>query len=151
MQWKPNVTVAAIVEKDGRFLLVEEYADDALVYNQPAGHLEKNETLIEAIRREVREETAYDFTPEAISGVYLYSNQKQDITYLRVCFIGRCDRHYPDQPLDEGIMRAVWLSREELEADANRLRSDMVLRCIRDYQSGQTFPLDLLHHQLSRS
>jgi len=129
MQWKPNVTVAAIVEKDGRFLLVEEYADDALVYNQPAGHLEKNETLIEAIRREVREETAY----------------------LRVCFIGHCDRHYPDQPLDEGIMRAVWLSREELEADANRLRSDLVLRCIRDYQSGQTFPLDLLHHQLSRS
>lgn len=151
MQWKPNVTVAAIVENDGKYLLVEEYADNALVYNQPAGHLEKNETLIDAVKREVREETAWDFIPEAMTGLYMYPNPHQDITYLRVCFVGRCTDHDPDQPLDEGIIRAVWLSPEELEADPAKLRSDMVLRCIRDYQSGQIFPLDILHHQLLRN
>ncbi len=151
MQWKPNVTVAAIVEKDGRFLVVEEYSGDELVINQPAGHLEQDESLIEAIRREVKEETAYDFEPRAVTGIYMYPNSSQDITYLRVCFHGSCGNHDPNQPLDDGIVQAVWLNLEELQAQSSRLRSDMVLRCIEDYLAGKSFPLDLLHHDLRRN
>lgn len=150
MQWKPNVTVAAIIEDNGKFLLVEEYSDDTLVFNQPAGHLEQNETLIEAVKREVKEETAYDFEPSAVLGIYLYPNHSQDITYLRVCFLGTCHNQDPEQTLDEGIVRAVWLSKDELEMQTAKPRSEMVLQCINDYLSGKSFPLDLLHHQLSR-
>ena len=151
MQWKPNVTVAAIVEDNGRFLLVEEYSDNELVYNQPAGHLEHNETLIDAVRREVMEETAYEFIPQAVTGIYMYPNSNQDITYLRVCFYGTCHNHDPVQPLDDGIVRAVWLSKDELMTQQEKLRSGMVLRCIDDYLSGQSFPLEILHHQLPSS
>jgi len=150
MQWKPNVTVAAIVEENGKFLLVEEFSDDSLVYNQPAGHLEQNETLIEAVKREVKEETAYDFEPSAVLGIYMYPNQSQEVTYLRVCFLGTCHNHDPEQRLDDGIVRAVWLSKDELEMQPEKLRSEMVLHCIDDYLSGKSFPLGLLHHQLSR-
>ncbi|MDX1519630.1 MAG: NUDIX hydrolase [Gammaproteobacteria bacterium] len=151
MQWKPNVTVAAVVENNGKFLLVEEYTDDELVYNQPAGHLEENETLIEAVKREVKEETARDFEPDSLIGVYMYPNRDHSITYLRFCFHGHCTGHDPEQALDDGIIRAVWLSREELESQEEKLRSGMVIQCIDDYLSGKSFPLDLLHHQLIRN
>lgn len=148
MQWKPNVTVAAIAEDAGRFLLVEEDADNHVVFNQPAGHLEKNETLISAIKREVLEETAWEFEPESLIGVYLYPNPHVDIIYLRFCFTGQCIKHHTDRTLDNGIIRAVWLSKEEIEANQDKMRSPMVLNCINDYLSGKRFSLELINHYI---
>ncbi len=148
MQWKPNVTVAAIAEKDNHFLVVEEDADGLIVFNQPAGHLEKDETLINAVKREVLEETAWDFEPESIVGIYLYPNPHSDIIYLRICFYGTCIKQYPEKKLDDGIIRAVWLSREELEKNKEMMRSPMVLNCIDDYLAGKKYSLDLLNHYL---
>jgi len=145
MQWKPNVTVAAIAQREDRFLLVEEEDNEMIVFNQPAGHLEKGETLVDAVKREVLEETAWDFQPEAITGIYLYHNQRVDITYLRVCFFGTCLNHYPDNKLDTGILAARWMDRQELETNRDRLRSKMVLRCIDDFLSGKRYPLEILN------
>ena len=148
MQWKPNVTVAAITQRNGKFLMVEEDADAHIVFNQPAGHLEKDESLVEAVKREVLEETAWEFQPEAVVGLYLYHNPRVDITYLRVCFAGTCIRHHPDRKLDAGVLRAVWMEKAELEANRDRLRNTMVLRCVEDYLAGKRYPLDLLNHYL---
>jgi 8-oxo-dGTP pyrophosphatase MutT (NUDIX family) len=146
MQWKPNVTVAAIVYRNGRFLVVEENDNSRVVINQPAGHLEKGESLLHAIQREVLEETAYEFEPLSITGIYLFADKNRDITYLRFCFAGRCIRHHPDRDLDRGIIRANWMTREELEGCRHIMRSDMVLKCFDDYLQGRSHPLDLLHH-----
>ena len=100
MQWKPNVTVAAVAMRDGRFLVVEENSNGRIVINQPAGHLEKDETLMDAVRREVMEETAWKFEPEYIVGLYMYTNHREEITYLRVCFAGTCEQHFPGNKLD---------------------------------------------------
>ena len=148
MQWKPNVTVAAIAQRDGKFLMVEEDADAHVVFNQPAGHLEKDESLIEAVKREVLEETAWEFQPEAVVGLYLYHNPRVDITYLRVCFSGSCVNFHPDRKLDAGVLRAIWMDKAELEANPLRLRNTMVLRCIEDYLAGKRYPLELLNHYL---
>lgn len=146
MIWKPNVTVAAVVERDGKFLLVEEETADGLMFNQPAGHLERGETLIEAVCRETWEETAHRFTPEALLGVYHWQHPKKGITYLRFAFIGSVSGHDPAQPLDEGIVRAVWLTPEEIRATADRHRSPQVLKCLEHYLAGQRFPLSVLSH-----
>ncbi len=151
MQWKPNVTVAAIVENDGKYLLVQEYSDDRLVFNQPAGHLEKGESLIEAVKREVKEETAWDFEPESVTGIYMYPNHSKQLTYLRVSFQGKVLDHDPRQELDDGILRAVWLSKEEIESRMEEMRSTMVLKCINDYLAGNAFPLEMLHYQIRRN
>lgn len=148
MQWKPNVTVAAIVEDNGRFLLVEEDADNHIVFNQPAGHLEKNETLLNAIKREVREETGWEFEPQSLVGVYLYPNPHIDIMYLRFCFAGKGVQHNPSLSLDQGIIRAVWMNKAEIEAQQGKMRSGMVLTCINDYLAGKRYPLELLNHYL---
>ena len=146
MIWKPHVTVAAIACVDDRYLLVEEDADNEIVFNQPAGHLEKNETLTAAVIREVLEETAWDFEPDSVTGIYLYPNPGLDITYLRVCFSGRCLRHHPGRGLDKGIIRAVWMSRQEVADNQDRMRSPLVLRCIDDHIAGRTYPLDFLNY-----
>lgn len=146
MQWKPNVTVAAIAEDNGRFLLVEEDVDNLIVFNQPAGHLEEGETLLEAVRREVMEETAREFEPQLLVGVYLYPNPHRDIMYLRFCFAGRCIQHHADEPLDTGIIRAVWMTRDEIEANREKMRSPMVRRCLDDYLAGKRYPLEMLNH-----
>lgn len=149
MQWKPNTTVAAIAEKDGRFLLVEENINNKLVFNQPAGHLEHGETIFEAVKREVLEETAWEFQPNYLVGVYLYPNPNNpDISYLRFCFYGHCSNEHKDQALDDGIVRAVWLSRNEIESESNRMRSPLVEQCINDYLKGNRYPLDIIHHAL---
>jgi ADP-ribose pyrophosphatase YjhB (NUDIX family) len=149
MQWKPNATVAAIAEKDGRFLLVEEKINNKLVFNQPAGHLEHNETIFDAVKREVLEETAWEFEPEYLTGVYLYPNPNNaDISYLRFCFYGHCTNEHKGQPLDDGIVRAVWLSREEIENQRQRMRSPLVEQCIDDYLKGNRYPLDIIHHAI---
>ena len=149
MRWKPNVTVAAIVECDQKFLLVEENADNHIVFNQPAGHLEKDESLIDAVKREVLEETAWEFIPQAIVGFYMYPDQHSDITYLRFCFSGTCENHHPEQALDDGIIQAVWLNKEEIKENEDKMRSPMVTQCIDDYLSGKKYPLDLINSYLA--
>ncbi len=146
MIWKPNTTVAAIVEQDGKFLLVEEDTADGLRINQPAGHLENNETLLEGVVREANEETAYCFTPQHLLGVYHWKHPEKDITYLRFAFIGSASNHQPQQKLDDGIIRAVWMTHDELKACQKIHRSPQVLRCVEDYLSGQKFPLSVVTH-----
>ena len=146
MIWKPDVTVAAVIEREGRFLMVEERVGRSLVINQPAGHLEPNESLIEATVRETLEETAWRFEPEAVCGVYLWRHPERDVTYLRVAFAGRVTEQLQERSLDQGIQQALWLSRDELIQRATELRSPLVLRCIDDYLSGNRYPLELLTH-----
>jgi 8-oxo-dGTP pyrophosphatase MutT (NUDIX family) len=137
--------VAAVVERGGHFLLVEEQdARGRLVVNQPAGHLDPGESLQQAVVRETREETAWGFLPEAVVGIYLYRSADRGVTYLRVCFSGSCTDHDPEQRLDAGVQRSLWLSRDEIAALGARARSPMVLRCTDDYLAGQRFPLQLL-------
>jgi ADP-ribose pyrophosphatase YjhB (NUDIX family) len=144
MIWKPNVVVAAIVEREGKFLLVEEMADDKLVLNQPAGHLDEGEGLLDAVVRETLEETAWQLVPEALLGVYRWPHPTKDITYIRFAFIGRVTRHEPERVLDEGIVRALWLTPQKIRAERARHRSPQVERCLDDYLAGQRYPLELL-------
>ena len=142
--WKPHATVAAIIERDNRFLMVEETSSGKTVYNQPAGHLDPNESLVEAAIRETREETAWRFTPQYISGIYRWDQAETKRCFLRVAFVGSCDNYNKDQPLDDGIIQALWLSREALVEKSSQLRSPLVLRCIDDYLQGKKYPLELL-------
>jgi len=130
MIWKPNVTVAAVVERDGRFLLVEEGIAGQLLVNQPAGHLEPGESLLDAVRRETREETAWEFEPDALLGIYRWRTRDGETTYLRFAFCGTVGKHNPDLPLDDTIRRTIWMSPEEIPKHG--LRSPLVLRCIDD-------------------
>ena len=146
MDWDARLTVATIIERDGRFLIVEEYADgDELVYNQPAGHLDEHETLAAAAIRETLEETAWEVQVDAIIGLY-YWTHPQGHTFIRTCFTGRALHHHPDQPLDHGIERALWLTRDEIAALGPKLRSPMVLRCVDDYLAGRRYPLELFSY-----
>ena len=142
MRFNPEVTVAAVVEREGRFLIVEERLEGRLVLNQPAGHLEDGESLVEAVVRETREETAWRLAPEALVGTYLWRNPVNERTFLRFAFCGTVDVHDVHQPLDTGIVRAVWLSHEQLLAQSGRTRSPLVLRCVEDYLLGKRQPLD---------
>jgi ADP-ribose pyrophosphatase YjhB (NUDIX family) len=144
--WRPSVTVAAVMEHDGKFLLVEEDADGERVYNQPAGHWERDETLAEACAREALEESAYRFEPKQIVGVYRWSAPGNGITYLRFAFSGEISGFDPERKLDQGIIRAVWLAPEEVQALAPRHRSPLVWRCIEDYLAGKRYPLELIAH-----
>lgn len=144
--WQAHVTVAVIVEREGKFLLVEEetLASHLDVYNQPAGHVEQGETLIEAAKREALEETGFEVEPTALLGLYTYTPETTpDVTYYRVCFIADAIHHY-ERPLDEGIIRAVWLTLDELIA-TERARSPLVIQCIKDYLNGQSFPLSAIY------
>lgn len=142
--WKPHVTVAAVLEQGERFLLVEEEVEGRVVYNQPAGHLEPDETLVEAAIRETLEESGYRFEPEALIGLYRWHNAANGATYLRAAFTGGILGHDATHPLDRGIIRPVWFGMAELESHADRLRSPLVRRCIDDYRSGRRYPLALL-------
>jgi len=144
MIWKPNVTVAAIVERDGRFLLVEEHTNRGQLFNQPAGHLDPGESLIQAVARETLEETACAFEPTGLLGVYHYHSRTDDVTYIRFAFTGTISGPEAGRPLDTGIIRAVWLTPQEIRRDAARHRSPLVMRCIDDYLAGRRFPLDVL-------
>jgi 8-oxo-dGTP pyrophosphatase MutT (NUDIX family) len=152
-RWKPNTTVAAIIEQDGKFLLVEESTPHGLRLNNPAGHLDQGESLIQACAREVLEETMYLFEPGDLVGVYLsrsvHPNKApqatQDITYLRFAFCGVLGQWQSDRTLDAGIVRTLWLSPDEIRASVTRHRSPMVLRCIEDFLAGRRYPLSLIH------
>lgn len=144
MVWKPNVTVAAVIEREGKFLLVEEKADGAVVLNQPAGHLDQGETLVQAVIRETLEETAWHFTPRALLGAYRWHYPRLQITYLRFAFTGVLQGHESQRPLDNGILRTVWMTPEEVRQARARHRSPQVQKCIDDYLSGRNYPLDFL-------
>lgn len=146
--WKPSVTVAAIIERDRHFLLVEEETSDGIRFNQPAGHLDPGESLAEGVSREALEETAHEFTPEALVGVYMsryLSNRTgEEVTYLRFAFAGAVGAAL-DRPLDHGILRTVWMSYEELLATREQHRSPLVLQCVDDYLAGRRFPLSMIY------
>lgn len=152
-RWKPNVTVAAVIERDGRYLLVEEQTSQGLRLNNPAGHLDAGETLVQACRRETLEETAHGFMPTALVGVYLYgpgsvppadSSPRARITYLRFAFCGDLGEPEPGRALDQGIVRTLWMDIDEIRASRTRHRSPVLLRCIEDHIAGARYPLDLL-------
>ncbi len=146
--WKPSVTVAAIIEKDGKFLLVEEETSDGIRFNQPAGHLDPHESLLDAVSREALEETAHEFHPESLIGVYMSRYQSsrtgEDVTYLRFAFAGAVGNVH-DRALDTGILRAVWLGYEEIVALQDKHRSPLVLQCIDDYLRGRKLPLTAIY------
>ena len=151
-RWKPSVTVAAVIERDGRFLLVEEHTAEGLRLNNPAGHLDPGEGPLEGVVRETLEETTHAFTPTALVGVYLSRFQRpgragqpdEDITYLRFAYSGELGAALPGRALDAGIVRTLWMTPEEIRANAARLRSPLVLRCMEDHLSGQRYPLSLV-------
>lgn len=144
--WLPHVVAAAIVERDGKFLLVEEHTAEGLRLNQPAGHWERGETLLDAVRRETLEETAHRVEPAALIGCYTTHYPRRDITYLRFAYVCDVTGFEPERPLDDGIVRAVWLTPEEIATHPTPHRSPLVMRCVEDYLAGRRFPLDFVHH-----
>lgn len=146
MTFKPDITVAGVIERDGLFLLVEEHIGPRLVLNQPAGHLEDGESLVEAVIRETLEESAWHFAPNSLVGVYLWKQPDNGKSFLRVAIAGSVTHHEPQRRLDRGIERALWLTRDQVVAKSARLRSPLVLRCIDDYLGGARHSLDVLQH-----
>ncbi|UYZ84099.1 NUDIX hydrolase [Entomomonas sp. E2T0] len=143
MRFLPHVTVATIVEDQGRFLMVEEIKNNRKVLNQPAGHLERNETLLAAALRETLEETAWDVELTGVIGIYLFTGDN-GISYQRICFAANPIKHHPDKPLDDGIINAVWLTRDELITKRDHWRNPMILNCIDDYLAGHIYPLSVI-------
>jgi 8-oxo-dGTP pyrophosphatase MutT (NUDIX family) len=148
-RWRPSVTVAAVIERDGRFLMIEEETSEGLRINNPAGHLDPGETPAEGCAREALEETTWSFTPTALLGVYISRFQRsttgEDITYLRFAFTGELGEPVPGRTLDHGIVRTMWMSVDELRATADRHRSPLVLRCLEDYLAGVRHPLSAVY------
>ena len=143
MIWKPSVTVAAVIERGGKFLFVEERIDGRLVLNQPAGHLDPGESLPAACRREVLEETAHGFEPRSLVGVYRWHYAAKDVTFLRFCFAGDVSDQDPTRTLDKEIVRLHWLTPAELAARKGDHRSPLVAKCVADYLTGRRYPLEL--------
>ena len=153
-RWKPSVTVAAVIEKDGRFLLVEEHTPEGLRLNNPAGHLDPGESPAEGCARETLEETACRFAPTALVGIYLSRFQRparengqgdiEDVTYVRFAFCGQIGDADPALRLDTGIVRTLWLTPDEIRASVDRHRSPLLLRCMEDHLAGQRFPLEVV-------
>jgi 8-oxo-dGTP pyrophosphatase MutT (NUDIX family) len=146
MTWRPELTVAAIVQRDDRFLIIEERIAERAVYNQPAGHVEDGESILDAVVRETLEETAWAFAPRHLVGTYLWRNPRNARTTLRFAIAGDVTRHDPLRRLDRGILGAHWRTRGELAAVPDRLRSPLVLRCIDDFLAGQCHDLAVLAH-----
>ncbi|WP_347986868.1 NUDIX hydrolase [Methylomonas sp. AM2-LC] len=145
MTWKPHVTVAAVIEKNKRFLLVEETTSQGLAFNQPAGHLEAGENLLDAVKREVFEETAWLFEPQALVAIQLWRKTPDFPSFLRFCFCGEVHSHHPQQKLDDGIIQTHWLSHADIIARSRQLRSPLVLESIDQFLQGQRYPLSILH------
>ena len=153
IRWKPSVTVAAIIERDGRYLLIEEHTPEGLRLNNPAGHLDPGEAPEAGCAREAFEETTHRFTPTELVGIYMSRFERparqehaaEDITYLRFAYCGLLGEVVPGAQLDTGIERTLWMTPEEIRANTHRLRSPLVLRCIEDHLAGQRHPLDLIY------
>jgi 8-oxo-dGTP pyrophosphatase MutT (NUDIX family) len=148
--WKPpSVTVAAVIEQAGRFLMVEENYEGARVLNQPAGHLDPGESLVDACTREVMEETAHRFTPDSLVGIYRLYYEPRDITFLRFTFAGRLDGVEPGRALDKEIVAAHWYTRDELVDRSAMHRTPLVMACIDDYLAGKRYPLGVFSSEYS--
>ena len=143
MNWSPHITVACVLERSSQFLLIEEKVDGQLVLNQPAGHWEQNETLLQATVRETLEEAAWHYTPTHLTGIYQWQHPASGETYLRFCFTGELLEQDKDRQLDEGIERAIWLTYDQLKQRKNMHRSPLVQKCVDDYLKGQRFELTL--------
>ena len=152
-RWRPSVTVAAIIERGGKFLLVQEHTPEGLKLNNPAGHLDPGESLADGCARETLEETTHGFSPTALVGVYMSRMQRastgEDVTYVRFAFCGELGEAQPGRKLDQGIVRTLWLTPDEVRARQSEHRSPLVLRCMEDYLAGQRFPLALVHTEPS--
>lgn len=152
-RWKPSATVAAIIEHEGRYLLVEEHTPEGLRLNNPAGHLDPGESPVQAAAREALEETAHSFVPTALVGIYLSRflrpDRGEDVTYLRFAFCGQLGCAEPGRALDSGIVRTLWLSPDEVRSSVDRHRSPLVLRCIEDHLAGRRYPLDMVYTDAS--
>ncbi|MDQ3186962.1 MAG: NUDIX hydrolase [Pseudomonadota bacterium] len=146
MIWKPNVTVAAIVEQGGKFLLVEEQTSSGILFNQPAGHLEPGESIVQGSIREALEETGYTFIPQWVLGIYRWHSHADNITFLRFAFTGAVSDHDPGRALDAGILRAGWFGVDEIREMTYRHRSPLVMRCIEDHLEGKRYSLEVLTH-----
>ena len=146
--WRPSVTVAAVLERDGRFLMIEEESQGARVLNQPAGHWEPGETLVEACSRETMEESAYEFRPTAVIAIYRWRFQRgdEDNTFLRFTFAGEVGAHYPERLLDREIVGTIWMTADEIRAARSRHRSPLVMRSIDDHRAGKRHDLALIQH-----
>jgi len=144
--WRPSVTVAAVIERDGRFLLVEERIDGRIVLNQPAGHLDRGEPLLAACRREVLEETAHRFEPTGLVGIYRWHYAARDVTFLRFCFSGEI-RGVEERALDREIVALRWLTEGEVKSRKSEHRSPLVQECVQDFLAGRRFPLDVLSRE----
>ena len=149
--WHPHKTVATVVERDGHFLMVQERSDGEVVFNQPAGHLEPGESLIDAAIRETREETRWSVTIDSFLGLYHYNSSSNNICYIRSCFVASALAENTDLPLDKDIIAAHWLTYEEIKSLQPQLRSPVVLKVVEDYLAGQTFPLSLLTTSISQA
>jgi 8-oxo-dGTP pyrophosphatase MutT (NUDIX family) len=145
--WKPSVTVAAVIERQGRFLLVQERIDGQLVLNQPAGHLDPGESLVAACRREVLEETAHRFEPTGLIGIYRWRHAPKDVTFLRFCFRGRVGEADSSRKLDHEIVALHWLTPDELKHRKSEHRSPLVQKCVEDFLAGRHFPLEVLSNE----
>lgn len=145
--WQPHVVVAAVVERDGRYLIVEEFINGELRLNQPAGHWEQGETLIEATRREALEESGWEVEPTGFLGVYTWQPASLPYPFVRMAYVAQARRHHPDRPLDTGIVRALWLTPAELLARRAEWRSPSVMQCIEDHRAGRVLPLDTVREQ----
>jgi ADP-ribose pyrophosphatase YjhB (NUDIX family) len=148
-RWKPSVTVAAIIERDGKFLLIEEHTPEGLMLNNPAGHLDPGESLADGCAREALEETTHTFRPTALVGIYMSRMQRastgEDVTYLRFAFCGALGDAKPGAQLDKGIVRTLWMTPQEIRESIARHRSPLLLRCMEDYLNGQRLPLSSLY------
>ena len=152
-RWKPSVTVAAIIEREGRYMLIEEHTPEGLRLNNPAGHLDPGEAPEDGCAREALEETTHTFKPSELVGIYISRLRRparegraaEDVTYFRLAFCGELGEQVPDAKLDKGIVRTLWMTPDEIHANVHRLRSPLVLRCIEDHLAGQRFPLDMIY------
>jgi 8-oxo-dGTP pyrophosphatase MutT (NUDIX family) len=144
MKNMPHITVATVIERDNRFLMVEEMSDGNIVYNQPAGHLEENETLIQAAARETLEETGWEVGIRHFLGVYQYTSPTNGVYYIRHCFIAEALHHHEDRALDQDIIKIEWLSLLQLDQLRNQMRSPLVMSAIEDYGKGIRYPLALI-------
>lgn len=151
-RWKPSVTVAAIIEREGRYLLIEEHTPEGLRLNNPAGHLDPGESPEDGCAREALEETTHTFKPTELVGIYISRLQRparegraaEDVTYLRLAYCGELGTQVPGAKLDKGIVRTLWMTPDEIRANVHRLRSPLVLRCMEDHLAGQRFPMSLI-------
>lgn len=144
--WQPHIVVAAVVEREGRYLIVEEFINGELRLNQPAGHWEAGETLFEGLVREALEETAWDVRPTGFLGIYAWHPQDLPYPFVRFAFLAEATEHHPERKLDDGILRAIWLTPEELLAKQALHRGPAVMQCIEDHRAGRVFPLDVIQH-----